>query len=48
MKGAGEPRFEHDFPSGSDIIGDILRGPKAAERMQYELFSRLAAQVDFM
>jgi hypothetical protein len=46
MRGAGEPRFEHDFPLGSDIVGDILRGPKSAERMEFELFSRLAAQVE--
>ena len=46
MKGAGEPRFEHDFPPGSDIVGDILNGPKPAERMEFELFSRLAAQVE--
>ena len=46
MKGAGEPRFEHDFPPGSDIVGDILRGPKASERMEFELFSRLAAEVE--
>ncbi len=46
MRGAGEPRFEHDFPPGSDIVGDILDGPKSAERMEFELFSRLAAQVD--
>jgi hypothetical protein len=46
MKGTGEPIFEHDFPPSSDIVGDILRGPKAAERMEYELFSRLAAQVE--
>jgi hypothetical protein len=46
MRGAGEPRFEHDFPPGSDIVGDILHGPKAAERMEFELFNRLAAQVD--
>jgi hypothetical protein len=44
MRGAGEPIFEHDFPPGSDIVGDILHGPKAAERMEYELFSRLGAQ----
>ncbi|KAF2188005.1 hypothetical protein K469DRAFT_725039 [Zopfia rhizophila CBS 207.26] len=43
MRGAGEPIFEHDFPPGSDIVGDILHGPKAAERMEYELFSRLGA-----
>ena len=46
MKGAGEPIFEHDFPPGSDIVGDILRGPKAGERMEFELFSRLGAQFD--
>ena len=46
MRGAGEPIFEHDFPPGSDIVGDILNGPKSAERMEFELFNRLAAQVD--
>jgi hypothetical protein len=46
MKGAGEPVFEHDFPPGSDIVGDILKGPKAAKRMEFELFSRLATQLD--
>lgn len=45
MKGVGEPHFEHDFPPGSDIVNEILCGPKAAERMEFELFSRLAAQV---
>ena len=46
MKGAGEPIFEHDFPPGSDMVGDILRGPKAGERMEFELFSRLGTQVE--
>ncbi|KAH8682782.1 hypothetical protein BGZ60DRAFT_524136 [Tricladium varicosporioides] len=46
MKGVGEPRFEHDFPPGSDMIGDILKGPKVAERMEFELFNRLAVEVD--
>jgi hypothetical protein len=46
MKGAGEPIFEHDFPPNSDILGDILTGPRAAERMEAELFGRLAAQVE--
>lgn len=46
MKGAGEPTFELDFPPGSDMIGSIHKGPKAAERMEFELFSRLAAEVD--
>lgn len=42
MKGTGEPVFEIDFPPGSDMMGEIMEGPKAAERMEYELFSRLA------
>ena len=46
MKSAGEPIFEHDFPPGSDMMGEILRGPRAAERMEFELFGRLAAQVE--
>ncbi|KAG9232996.1 HNH endonuclease-domain-containing protein [Amylocarpus encephaloides] len=46
MKGAGEPVFEHDFPPGSDIVGSILEGPKAAKRMEFELFGRLATQFD--
>jgi hypothetical protein len=46
MRGPGEPVFEHDFPPGSNIMGHILRGPKAAERMEFELFGRLAAQVE--
>ena len=45
MKAAGELIFKHDFPPGSDIAGEILRGPKAAEWMEFELFSSLAAQV---
>jgi hypothetical protein len=48
MKGAGEPRFEHDFPPGSDIVGDILRGPRASERMEFELFNRVAAHMDIL
>jgi hypothetical protein len=32
MKGTGEPVFEQDFPPGSDIVGSILKGPKAASR----------------
>ncbi|KAJ8096493.1 hypothetical protein POJ06DRAFT_284073 [Lipomyces tetrasporus] len=41
MRGAGEPSFESDFPPGSDMMGEILRGPNAARRMEAELFSRL-------
>lgn len=46
MRGAGEPVFEHDFPPGSDMIGSILKGPKAAEKMEFELFNRLGTQFD--
>jgi hypothetical protein len=46
MRGAGEPVFEHDFPPGSDIVGSILEGPKATDRMEFELFSRLAVEYD--
>jgi hypothetical protein len=42
IRGAGEPVFECDFPPGSDITGEILSGPKAAELMEFELFSRFA------
>jgi hypothetical protein len=48
MRGVGEPDFEHDFPPGSDIMGDIRNGPKAAERMTFELCSRLANYVDIV
>ncbi|KAH0564723.1 hypothetical protein GP486_001885 [Trichoglossum hirsutum] len=43
MRGAGEPIFECDFPPGSDNMGEIMGAPKAAERMEFELFSRLVA-----
>jgi hypothetical protein len=48
MKGAGEPIFEHDFPPGTEVVGEILIGPLPAERMELELFSRLqgASQED--
>jgi len=42
MRGEGEPAFESNFPSGSDMMGEIMSGPKADERMEFELFSRLA------
>jgi hypothetical protein len=44
MRGAGEPVFEIDFPPGSDMMGEIMSGPKAGERMEFELFSRFAVQ----
>jgi hypothetical protein len=43
MKGVGEPCFENDFPPGTDMMGEIMSGPKAGERMEFELFSRFNA-----
>jgi len=40
MRGVGEACFETDFPPGSDMIGEIMRSAKAAERMEFELFTR--------
>jgi hypothetical protein len=51
MRGAGEPTlptFEHDCPPSSDMIGSILQGPKAAKRMEFELFNRMATQFDLV
>ena len=45
MRGAGEPIFETDFPPGTDMMGEILSGPMAAERMEFELFGRLGLGV---
>jgi len=42
MRVAAEPVYDDDFPPGSDMMGAILAGPKAAERMEFELFDRLA------
>lgn len=42
MRGVGEPIFEHDFPPGSDILGDIRGGPLGPQRMESELFGRMA------
>ncbi|KAF8423471.1 HNH endonuclease-domain-containing protein [Terfezia claveryi] len=42
MRGAGAPVFECDFPPGSDMMGEIRNGPMAAERMEFEMCSRLA------
>ncbi|KAG0136490.1 hypothetical protein HOY82DRAFT_478951 [Tuber indicum] len=32
VRGAGEPIFEHDFPPGTDMVGEILAGPYAREK----------------
>lgn len=41
MKGMGEPYFEDHFPPGSDMVGQILKGPKPESRMEFELFTKL-------
>ncbi|CAK7236242.1 hypothetical protein SBRCBS47491_009571 [Sporothrix bragantina] len=41
VREGGEPNLDFDFPPGSDMMGEILGGPKGAERMQFELFTRL-------
>jgi len=43
MRGVGEPVFEFDFPPGLNMMGEIMSGPRA-ERMEFELFSRLGVQ----
>lgn len=37
---------ENDYPPGYDMFGDILEGPKGSERVEFELFNRLAMQAD--
>jgi len=44
VRGLGELVFEHDFIPGSDMVGEIMSGLKAGERMEFELFSRLTGQ----
>lgn len=41
MRGVGEPIFEHYFPPGTDIMGEIMREPYADCRLEMELMSRL-------
>lgn len=48
MRGAGEPIFECDFPKGSDLMSEIVSGPLPAERMEFELFGRLATSTDIL
>ena len=45
MRGAGEPIFEHDFPPGTDMMGEIREGPYAQERLEMEFASRLRGVV---
>ncbi|KAK9342517.1 hypothetical protein V1522DRAFT_415914 [Lipomyces starkeyi] len=41
IRWAGEPIFDEDIPPGSDTMDAILSGPAPAERMEFELSSRL-------
>ena len=41
-----EPVFEHDFPPGSDMISSILKGPKAAQRIEFGVFNHMATQFE--
>lgn len=41
MREAGEPSFEHDFPSGSDMLKEICEGLTPVERLEMELSFRL-------
>jgi len=41
MRGAGEPIFEHDFPSGTDMMREIREGLSAQERFEMEIALRL-------
>ncbi|KAG0132665.1 HNH endonuclease-domain-containing protein [Tuber indicum] len=41
MRGAEEPAFEHDFLLGTDMVGEILAGPCAHGRFEFEIAARL-------
>ncbi|KAG0634178.1 HNH endonuclease-domain-containing protein [Tuber brumale] len=41
VRGAGEPIFEHDFPPGTDSVGEVLAGPFAPERFGLEIATGL-------
>ena len=43
MKGVGEPYWEQDFPAGMDMLTEIMNCPRADERMEFEIFSRIHA-----
>ncbi|KAJ5899719.1 hypothetical protein N7495_004463 [Penicillium taxi] len=42
MRGAGEPSWDDDFPPGRDVMRVIRSGPLPEERMEAELWDRLA------
>lgn len=42
MRGAAEASWEYDLPDG-DMMGEIMAGSDAGERMEAELFTRLGS-----
>lgn len=42
IRGVGEPIFEHDFPPGTDMAGEIPAGPSGKERFELEIAARSA------
>lgn len=49
MRGAAEekwPSWENDFGEGEDVMGTIMEGPEAGQRMELEIASRLGAGED--
>ena len=45
MRRAGEPVFECDFPPGTNMMGEIQRGPYTKERLELEVAVRLRGLV---
>lgn len=41
MRGAGASLFEHDFPPGTDMLGELRAEPHGRLQLELELFSRL-------
>ena len=41
VRRGGEPIFEHDFPPGTDMVGEIRAGPYGRERFELEMGARL-------
>ena len=40
MRGTGKPISEHDFPSGTDMVGEVGLGPYGKERLGIVKLSR--------
>ena len=46
MRGDGKPVFGCDPPPGSDMVGEVMGGPRAAEGKEFELFGQLAEKMN--